>query len=64
MENIIVGLVLILIFTASIAKIIIEKRKGVKCVGCPYSGNTNGSCNCSINQLDIRSIVYDKESND
>ena len=23
-----------------------EKRKGKKCVGCPYAGQCSGGCNC------------------
>ena len=35
MANVIVGLVILSILSLSIRKIIIEKRKGVHCVGCP-----------------------------
>jgi hypothetical protein len=44
MSNIIVGLVILIIVATSILKIISEKRKGAKCVGCPYSRDEN--CNC------------------
>jgi hypothetical protein len=46
MVNFIIVLVLILILGLSVAKIVSEKKKGHKCVGCPYSGNKNGGCNC------------------
>lgn len=39
MANIIVGLVILLIVALSISKIVIEKRKGVKCVGCAQSAS-------------------------
>ncbi len=46
--NIIVGVIIIAIITAATAKIVSEKKKGVKCVGCPYSGTTDSSkCSCS-----------------
>jgi len=37
MANIIVALVILSILSLSIRKIIVEKRKGVHCVGCPSS---------------------------
>lgn len=37
MTNIIVALVILVIFALSISKIVMEKRKGVKCVGCSQS---------------------------
>lgn len=46
MMNIIVGLVFIAIIGLSIAKVVKEKRRGAKCIGCPYSGSdSNCSCN-------------------
>ena len=48
MVDIIVGLVIIAITSISIWKYSSEKKKGAKCVGCPYSsskGNGNG-CSC------------------
>jgi len=48
MINIVVGLVIIAIIGLSIIKVVKEKRRGVKCIGCPYSGpNSNCSCNVS-----------------
>ncbi|WP_413701842.1 FeoB-associated Cys-rich membrane protein [Psychromonas sp. KJ10-10] len=38
MTNIIVSLVIIAIIALAIVKIISEKRKGVKCIGCADSG--------------------------
>ncbi len=42
MENIIVLLVIIVIIALAISKIVSEKKKGSKCIGCPHS--QNGSC--------------------
>lgn len=50
MVDILVGLVIIAIVAGAITKIVIEKRKGVKCVGCPYSGangKATSSCGCN-----------------
>jgi len=47
MPNIIVILVIIAIISAAIAKIIIEKKKGVKCIGCPASETTKKNCSCN-----------------
>ena len=38
MMDIVVGLIIITILGAAIGKYVSEKRKGVKCVGCPMSG--------------------------
>lgn len=46
MENIIVSGIILLILTAAISKVFIEKRKGNKCIGCPHGGKT-GNCSCS-----------------
>lgn len=56
MENIIVTLVLLAIVSASIAKIVIEKKKGAKCIGCPYSENSKSNCSCNTSS----SITIDK----
>lgn len=47
MANIVVVLVIIGIVSLSVKKIISEKRKGVKCVGCPLSGASGKKCSCS-----------------
>lgn len=44
MSNIIISLVIASILFLSIRKIVVEKKKGVKCVGCPFAGK--GSCHC------------------
>lgn len=50
MGNLIVILVIALIVGLAIRKIVIEKKKGAKCVGCPYSvQNTSGGNGCSCN---------------
>lgn len=38
MTNIIVSLVILLIIVLAIAKVVMDKRKGVKCMGCSLSG--------------------------
>ena len=43
MGNIVVGLILLIIISFSIRKIISEKKKGTKCIGCPHS-NSCSSC--------------------
>ncbi len=47
MANLIVILVIVAILGAAIGKIIIEKRKGVKCIGCPHSGTNEKKTGCS-----------------
>ncbi len=47
MGNLIVILVIVAILGIAIGKIIIEKRKGVKCIGCPHSGTNEKKGSCS-----------------
>ena len=47
MANIIVTIIILAIVAAAIVKIVIEKRKGAKCIGCPHSQAGNGSCSCN-----------------
>ena len=44
MENIIVLVIVGLIVGAAAGYIWKEKKKGVKCVGCPYSSTCGGNC--------------------
>ena len=46
MANLIVGLIILTMVSGAAAKIIIEKKKGAKCVGCPYSEDSD-DCSCS-----------------
>lgn len=51
MENIIILLVVGLILGAAAGYIWKEKKKGVKCVGCPYAQSCGGSCSgCNSGQ--------------
>ncbi|MFW6035455.1 MAG: FeoB-associated Cys-rich membrane protein [Halothermotrichaceae bacterium] len=45
MANIIVSVIILAIVITAVAKIVIEKRKGAKCIGCPYSEGDSG-CSC------------------
>jgi hypothetical protein len=47
MSNIIVILVILAIVCAAIAKIVVEKKKGVKCIGCPHGGTSKSNCGCN-----------------
>jgi len=50
MGNIIVIIVIIAILGGAIAKLVSEKKKGAKCIGCPYSGtHNNGASGCNCN---------------
>lgn len=45
MANIIATFIILGIAAGAVTKIVIEKRKGAKCIGCPYSeGETSCSC--------------------
>lgn len=47
MANIIVTIIILTIVGAAIAKLVIEKRKGAKCIGCPFSQSDDCSCGCN-----------------
>lgn len=49
MANVIVAAILIVIVAAAIRYIIKEKKRGVKCIGCPAAGECakkNSGCSC------------------
>lgn len=54
MDNIIVSFTILVILVLSISKVIIEKRKGVKCVGCVHSGG------CSSNKKKPKKLIITK----
>ncbi|MBB6624796.1 FeoB-associated Cys-rich membrane protein [Clostridium gasigenes] len=48
MGNIVVVLIIIVILAISVTKVVSDKRKGVKCIGCPHSKECpSKSCNPS-----------------
>ncbi len=50
MGNFIVVFVIVVILALAILKIRKEKKKGAKCVGCPYSVSANNGAGCKCNQ--------------
>lgn len=51
MENVIVIVILAALIGGAIWYIVKEKKKGTKCIGCPYAGSCatkaeGGSCSC------------------
>ncbi|HOV27609.1 MAG TPA: FeoB-associated Cys-rich membrane protein [Pseudobacteroides sp.] len=52
MGNVIVILIILAIVAVAIAKIVIEKKRGAKCIGCPHG---RGSSSCSCNHSDLKS---------
>ena len=51
MENFIIAVILLAIIVGIVLYLVRQKKKGVKCVGCPHSGKCNGNCggNCTDN---------------
>ena len=47
--NVIVILILIVIAAAIILYLIKAKKRGEKCVGCPYAKQCGGKCNSDVN---------------
>ena len=57
MTNVIVGLIILVIVGVAVAYIVNEKKKGVKCIGCPDGAKCSGSCAscngaCSVQKKD------------
>ena len=48
MEDIIIIVILAVVLGLAALYIYKQKKKGSKCIGCPYA--KSGSCNCSCNQ--------------
>ncbi len=48
MENYIVIAVLVLIIGGAVIYVLKQRKKGVKCIGCPNGRNCSGDC-CSCN---------------
>jgi len=55
MTNIIVAFTILFIIGLSIYKIVLDKRKGVKCVGCPSSGGCSSTQNTK-NKMPMKMI--------
>lgn len=45
MENIIICVILLIIATSIIWYLIRVKKRGQKCIGCPYAKQCGGGCN-------------------
>ena len=44
MENIVIIAIVVAIIAAVSVYIVRQKKKGKKCIGCPYGGNCSGKC--------------------
>ena len=66
MENFIIVIVLLIIVGLAVMYIIKEKKKGVKCIGCPAAGNCSHKCNgasggCGGKECDCKEHTETKE---
>jgi len=61
MANLIVSIIILAIIVLSIAKIVSEKRKGVKCVGCSQGGSCSSKKQAKhqhqVKQFNIKKII-------
>lgn len=46
MANFIVGLIIFAIVAIAVRKIVVEKKRGAKCIGCPHGGSKDNNCGC------------------
>ncbi|MEE1054039.1 MAG: FeoB-associated Cys-rich membrane protein [Acutalibacteraceae bacterium] len=58
MENFIIAIVIVLIVAGIIFYLARAKKRGQKCIGCPYSKRCNGGCGgnkgCGFKENDIK----------
>ncbi len=66
MGDIIVFLIILAVFILIIRFIIVSKKNGVKCIGCPFSKQCSGKCNqinepndIAVSSIKIHSNIYD-----
>ena len=48
MENFIIITLLVLIIGSAVLYVLKQRKKGVKCIGCPNGKNCAGNCSCNI----------------
>lgn len=52
MENIIIAIILIAIVVGIVLYLIRAKKRGAKCIGCPYANQCGGKCGESVKKDD------------
>ncbi len=50
--DIVISIILIVVLGGAAAYVIRAKKKGVKCVGCPYAKECGGKCSCPSQKND------------
>lgn len=53
MVDIIVGGIIFLLVGGAIFYVVKEKKKGVRCIGCPSAGKCSGHCSGCLNSKEI-----------
>lgn len=59
MINVIGGLVVVAILAAAVTYIVKQRKKGIKCIGCPDAGGCspkNGTCSCGTS-IDADEVI-------
>lgn len=44
MADVIVAIILLIVVALAVGYIVKERKKGVKCIGCPYASKCGGNC--------------------
>jgi hypothetical protein len=52
MVNLLVSLIIVLIIAGACYKLIADKKKGIKCSGCPYSAISEQGCQCPVHSAE------------
>lgn len=47
MANIVLTIIIFAIIASAITKVVIEKRNGNKCIGCPHGKSCGSNCSCN-----------------
>lgn len=57
MANVIVSLIILAIIGLAISRVLFEKRRGSKCVGCPMSGECTSKKSSTISNRPMQQIA-------
>ena len=58
--NLVVFMVIATLIAGAVLKIYVEKRRGAKCIGCPYSRECTGKRSCQSDQEEILTDTISK----
>lgn len=60
MENVMIGMIVLVIVGGAVFYIVKQKKKGVKCIGCPNGATCSGGCTSCSESNDFEKIQEKK----